>query len=316
MLIVRVVFQRVIAALPTLIIVSILAFGLQKILPGDPLLTLAEDDRDPAVLEALREKYHLNDPLALQYMYWVKQVVRGDLGSSLRTDSPVSELIVQKLPVTLQLSALAMLIALFVGLPLGIVAAVRKGTITEAAVNVAALSGMSVPNFWLGILLIFVVAVQWRLLPASGYVPMSEDFFMALKTLIMPAVVLAAPIAAYLMRHTRSAMLEALNADYVRTARAKGVPAAAVILRHALRNALVPIVTLVTLLFGELMAGAVLTEQIFSIPGFGKLMVDAVFTRDYAVVQGVVLCVAAGFIAMNLLADVLYVVVNPRLRHA
>ncbi|MDB5599119.1 MAG: ABC-transport protein inner rane component [Xanthobacteraceae bacterium] len=316
MLIVRVVFQRIIAALPTLIIVSILAFGLQKILPGDPLLTLAEDDRDPAVLEALREKYHLNDPLAVQYIYWVKQVVRGDLGSSLRTDSPVSELIVQKLPVTLQLSALAMLIALFVGLPLGIIAAVRKGTITEAAVNVVALSGMSVPNFWLGILLIFVVAVQWRLLPASGYVPMSEDFFMALKTLIMPAVVLAAPIAAYLMRHTRSAMLEALNADYVRTARAKGVPAAAVILRHALRNALVPIVTLVTLLFGELMAGAVLTEQIFSIPGFGKLMVDAVFTRDYAVVQGVVLCVAAGFIAMNLLADVLYVVVNPRLRHA
>jgi peptide/nickel transport system permease protein len=209
-----------------------------------------------------------------------------------------------------------MLIALAVGLPLGIVAAVRKGTFTEAAANVIALSGMSVPNFWLGILLIFVVAVRWRLLPASGYVPMSEDFFMALKTLIMPAVVLASPIAAYLMRHTRSAMLEALNADYVRTARAKGVPAAVVILRHALRNALVPIVTLVTLLFGELMAGAVLTEQVFSIPGFGKLMVDAVFTRDYAVVQGVVLCVAVAFILMNLLADVLYVVVNPRLRHA
>ena len=280
------------------------------------MLTLAGDERDPVVLETLREKYHLNDPLPVQYMYWVKEVVRGDLGMSLRTDSPVAELIVQKLPVTLQLSALAMLIALVVGLPLGIVAAVRKGTFTEAVVNVIALSGMSVPNFWLGILLIFVVAVRWQLLPASGYVPMSEDFFMALKTLIMPAVVLASPIAAYLMRHTRSAMLEALNADYVRTARAKGVPAAVVILRHALRNALAPIVTLVTLLFGELMAGAVLTEQVFSIPGFGKLMVDAVFTRDYAVVQGVVLCVAVGFIVMNLLADVLYVVVNPRLRYA
>ncbi len=316
MLIIGVVLKRAIVALPTLIIVSILAFGLQKILPGDPLLTLAGDERDPVVLETLREKYHLNDPLPVQYMYWVKEVVRGDLGVSLRTDSPVAELIVQKLPVTLQLSALAMLIALVVGLPLGIVAAVRKGTFTEAVVNVIALSGMSVPNFWLGILLIFVVAVRWQLLPASGYVPMSEDFFMALKTLIMPAVVLASPIAAYLMRHTRSAMLEALNADYVRTARAKGVPVAVVILRHALRNALAPIVTLVTLLFGELMAGAVLTEQVFSIPGFGKLMVDAVFTRDYAVVQGVVLCVAVGFIVMNLLADVLYVVVNPRLRYA
>jgi peptide/nickel transport system permease protein len=309
------VFNRFLVSIPTLIIVSMLAFGLQKILPGDPLLTLAGEDLDPAVIEVLREKYHLNDPVPVQYLLWVKQIFQGDLGISLRTDTPVAELIAQKLPVTLQLSAFAMLIAVVVGLPLGIIAAVRRGTWTEAAANVVALSGMSVPNFWLGILLIFVVAVQWRLLPASGYVSPSEDLFLALKTLFMPALVLAAPIAAYLMRHTRSSMLEALNADYVRTARAKGVPAPAVIWRHALRNALIPIVTLITLLFGELMAGAVLTEQVFSIPGFGKLIVDAVFTRDYAVVQGVVLCVAAGFILMNMLADILYVVVNPRLRH-
>lgn len=310
----RLVANRILTAIPTLIIVSMIAFGLQKLLPGDPVLTLAGEERDPAVLDLLREKYHLNAPVVVQYGYWVKGVVQGDLGLSLRSESPVADLIAQKLPVTLQLSALAMIIALLVGVPLGIVAAVRRGTAAEGAANIFALSGISVPNFWLGILLIFVVAVHWRLLPASGYVPPSQDPVQALKTLIMPAIVLSSPIAAYLMRHTRSSMLEALNADYVRTARAKGVPARAVIWRHALRNALAPIVTLVALLFGELMAGAVLTEQVFSIPGFGKLMVDAVFTRDYAVVQGVVLCVAAGFILMNMLADVLYIMINPRLR--
>jgi len=180
----------------------------------------------------------------------------------------------------------------------------------------AALSGMSIPNFWLGIILIMVVSVQWKLLPASGYVSPAEDFWLSIKTMLMPALVLSTAIAAYLMRHTRSAMLEALSADYVRTARAKGVAPRKVVLRHALRNALMPIVTLVTLLFGELLAGAVLTEQVFTIPGFGKLIVDAVFNRDYAVVQGVVLCVAVGFIVMNLLADILYILVNPRLRHA
>ncbi|RZN11341.1 peptide ABC transporter, partial [Bordetella pertussis] len=206
--------------------------------------------------------------------------------------------------------------ALLVGIPLGIVAAVRKGTAVEMGANMAALSGMSIPNFWLGIILTMVVSVQWKLLPASGYVSPAEDFWLSIKTMLMPALVLSTAIAAYLMRHTRSAMLEALSADYVRTARAKGVAPRKVVLRHALRNALMPIVTLVTLLFGELLAGAVLTEQVFTIPGFGKLIVDAVFNRDYAVVQGVVLCVAVGFIVMNLLADILYILVNPRLRHA
>jgi len=165
-------------------------------------------------------------------------------------------------------------------------------------------------------LLIMLVSVQWRLLPASGFVPPGQDFGLSIKTMIMPAFVLSTAIAAYLMRHTRSAMLEALSADYVRTARAKGVAPLTVVLKHALRNALMPIVTLVTLLLGELLAGAVLTEQVFTIPGFGKLMVDAVFNRDYAVVQGVVLCVAVGFIALNLLADILYAVINPKLRQA
>ncbi|CAM3712027.1 ABC transporter permease [Bordetella tumulicola] len=312
----RIILRRVLVAIPTLILVSVIVFMLQKLLPGDPVLTMAGEERDPVVLDFLREKYHLNDPLPVQYGVWVMQVLQGDLGNSLRTDVPVSHLIAQKLPVTLQLAAMAMFFAILIGIPMGILAAVRKGTATEMGANVAALSGMSIPNFWLGILLIMLVSVKWRLLPASGYVSPFDDFWLSMKTMLMPAFVLSTAIAAYLMRHTRSAMLEALSADYVRTARAKGVSPRKVVLRHALRNALMPIVTLVTLLFGELMAGAVLTEQVFTIPGFGKLIVDAVFTRDYAVVQGVVLCVAVGFIVMNLLADILYILVNPRLRHA
>ncbi len=310
------ILRRMLVAIPTLILVSMIVFSLQKLLPGDPVLALAGEERDPAVLDYLRDKYRLNDPLPMQYYAWLKQVATGDLGRSLRTDVPVTTLIAQKLPVTLQLAAMAMFFALIVGIPMGILAAVKKGKPIEYGANIAALSGMSIPNFWLGIILIMVVSVQWRLLPASGYVAPSEDFWLSMKTMLMPALVLSTALAAYLMRHTRSAMLEALNADYVRTARAKGVSARGVILRHALRNALMPIVTLVTLLFGELLAGAVLTEQVFTIPGFGKLVVDAVFNRDYAVVQGVVLCVAVGFIVMNLLADVLYILVNPRLRHS
>jgi len=312
----KLILRRLLVALPTLVLVSLIVFLLQKLLPGDAVLAMAGEERDPVVLEYLREKYRLNDPLPVQYLAWMAQVLQGDLGVSLRTDVSVRTLIGQKLPVTLQLAAMAMIFALAVGVPAGILAAVRKGTAVEVGANVAALSGMSIPNFWLGIILIMVVSVQWKLLPPSGYVSPAEDVWLSFKTLLMPAVVLATALAAYLMRHTRSAMLEALGSDYVRTARAKGVSPRMVVLKHALRNALMPIVTLTTLLFGELLAGAVLTEQVFTIPGFGKLIVDAVFNRDYAVVQGVVLCAAAGFILMNLLADVLYIVINPKLRHA
>lgn len=312
----KLIVRRIVVAIPTLILVSVMIFGLQKILPGDPVLAMAGEERDPAVLSYLREKYHLNDPLPQQYLAWVGQVARGNLGISLRTEIPVTTLIAQKLPVTFQLAGMAILFAVFTGIPLGILAAVRKGTRVEFGTNLFALSGMSIPNFWLGILLIMLVSVHWRLLPASGFVPPGQDFWLSMKTSLLPALVLSTAISAYLLRHTRSAMLEALRADYIRTARAKGAPEWSVILRHAFRNALMPIVTIVTILFGELLAGAVLTEQIFGIPGFGKLLVDAVFNRDYAVVQGVVLCIAAGFIALTLLADVLYIVVNPRLRNA
>ena len=310
------ILRRCVVLVPTLFLVSILVFSMQKLLPGDPILALAGEDRDPQTIAYLQEKYRLNDPIPVQYVAWLKQVISGDFGTSVRTEKPVLDLIAQKLPVTIQLAAFAMVIAFMIGVPAGIISAVRKGSLTDYSINIAALSGLSIPNFWLGILLILVVSVQWQLLPSSGYTSPLEDLGQNVRTMIMPALVLGTGLAGVLMRHTRSAMLGVLRSDYVRTARAKGLDERTVILRHALRNALVPIITLATLLFGELLAGAVLTEQIFTIPGFGKLIVDAVFTRDYAVVQGVVLCTAVGFIFMNLLADILYILVNPRLRDA
>jgi peptide/nickel transport system permease protein len=310
------ILRRLLSALPTLILVSLFVFTLQKLLPGDPVQAMAGEERDPAVMEYLREKYRLNDPVPLQYVHWVGNVLQGDFGTSLRTEQPVTTLLASKLPVTLELAVLALIIALLIGIPTGVISAVRKGTATDYAANVFALSGISIPHFWLGILLIMIFAVKLQWLPASGFVPLGEDVGQNLKTLILPAFVLGAGLSGVLMRHTRSAMLEVLRADYVRTARAKGLFPRTVILKHALRNALMPIVTLTTLLFGELLGGAVLTEQVFSIPGFGKMIVDAVFNRDYAVVQGVVLCVAIGFLLLNLLADVLYRLINPRLRTA
>ncbi len=310
----RFIGWRLALAIPTLVLVTLFVFSLQKLLPGDPVLALAGEERDPQVLDYLRHKYRFGEPIPVQYLAWVGGVVSGDLGMSLKTEQPVLHLIAQKLPITIELAFLSILVALAIGIPAGIIAAVRKGEAVDYAANVVALSGISIPHFWLGVLLILVFAVELNWLPASGFVPITEDIGANLKALILPSIVLGTGLAATLMRHTRSAMLAVLRSDYIRTARAKGLLPPAVILKHAFRNALIPIVTLTTLLFGELIGGAVLTEQVFGIPGFGKLVVDAVFNRDYAVVQGVVLCVAAAFILLNLLADILYVLINPRVR--
>ena len=300
---------------PTLFFVSVLIFGLQQLLPGDPAIALAGEERDPAAIAYLRAKFHLDEPLPMRYWYWASGVLHGDLGESVRIQRPVSDLIVEKLPVTLELASLAILIALVIGLTAGVVSAVKRDTAWDYAANVFALWGLSTPNFWLGILLILFFAVHLGWLPASGYVSPFEDLRANLAAMIMPAFVLGNAFAAVLMRHTRSAMLQVLSSDYVRTARAKGLDERTVVLKHALRNALIPVITLGALGLGELLGGAVLTEQVFSIPGFGKLIVDAVFNRDYSVVQGVVLFTATMYLALNLLADLAYFMVNPRLRH-
>jgi peptide/nickel transport system permease protein len=310
----RFLLHRLAAIVPTLFLVSMLIFGLQQLLPGDPALAIAGEDRDESVVQHLREKFHLNDPIPVRYGYWIRDVMRGDLGESVRIQKPVTELIVEKLPVTIELATLAMIFALVIGITAGIVSAVFKDTALDYVANVFALWGLSTPNFWLGILMILLFSVQLGWLPASGYVSPFEDLKANLASMVMPAFVLGNAFAAVLMRHTRSAMLQVLSADYVRTARAKGLDERVVVLRHALRNALIPVVTLGALEFGALLSGAVLTEQVFSIPGFGKLIVDAVFNRDYLVVQGVVLFTATVYVTLNLLADLAYFLVNPRMR--
>jgi peptide/nickel transport system permease protein len=306
--------RRVATIVPTLVFVSMLVFSLQQLLPGDAAVVLAGEERDPNVVAYLRAKLHLDDPLPVRYAYWVGGVLQGDLGESLRMQKPVTALIAEKLPVTIELALIAIVIALAIGIPAGIVSAVAKGTAWDYAANAVALWGLSTPNFWLGIMLILLFSVSLGWLPASGYVSPFEDLRGNLAAMIMPAFVLGNAIAAVLMRHTRSAMLQVLSSDYVRTARAKGLDERTVVLKHALRNALTPIVTLGALELGTLLSGAVLTEQVFTIPGFGKLIVDSVFNRDYAVVQGVVLFTATAYIVLNLLADVAYFIVNPRLR--
>ena len=308
------VARRLVVLVPTLFVVSILIFGLQQLLPGDPAMALAGEEHDPAAVAAIRAKYHLDRPLVVQYGIWIGNALRGDFGESLRNRIPVSELLASKLPVTVELSVCSMVIALVIGVPAGILSAARKGRAIDVVANFVALSGLSVPHFWLGIMLILLFAVRLGWLPASGYVPPWEDLRLNLTTILLPSFVLGTGVAGVMMRHTRSAMLETLGADYVRTARAKSVSERMVVVKHALRNALIPVITLGAIEFGRLLSGAVLTEQIFAIPGVGKLLVDGVFNRDYAVVQGVVLVSATLFVLLNLLADVLYFLANPRLR--
>ncbi len=306
--------RRLAVLLPTLFFVSILIFSLQHMLPGDPAVALAGEEKDPAVVEEIRKKYGLDKPIPVQYGIWVAGIMSGDFGISYRTQISVSHLIVSKLPITLQLAVGSMIIALIIGIPAGIVSAARRGRFSDAVANFIALSCISIPHFWLGIMLILLFSVNLGWFPASGYVPPSEDLWRSLVSLFLPCVVLGTGVAGVMMRHTRGALLQTLGADYVRTARAKGLTERVVVLKHALRNALVPVITLGAIEFGHLLSGAVLTEQIFSIPGFGKLIVDGILNRDYAVVQGVVVVSAALYILLNLLADIFYFVANPRMR--
>ena len=306
--------HRLLQLVPTIFFVTIIIFGLQQLLPGDPATVMAGEERDPAAIAEIKAKYHLDEPVPVQYVYWLRGVFSCDLGESLRIKEPVLRLVLQKLPVTGQLAGMAIVIALAIGISMGVVSAVKKDTVWDYAANVVALWGLSTPNFWLGILLIFFFSLTLGILPPGGYISPGQDFWGNMARMIMPAFVLGNAIAAVIMRHTRGAMLQVLAQDYVRTARAKGLFERKVVMKHAFRNALTPVITLGALELGTLLSGAVLTEQIFTVPGFGKLVVDAVFNRDYFVIKGVVLVTATVYIALNFLADIAYVLVNPRLR--
>ena len=303
-------------SLVTLFLASVVVFFGIRALPGDPALALAGEERDPVALAEVRAEYGLDQPVPVQYWRWLVQVAHGNLGESLRTGIRVTETMLTRLPVTLELALLSLLVAIILGVGTGVLAAVRRGSGVEWLTNMAALLGLSVPSFWLGIMLILVFAIILGWLPASGYVSPLDDPVGNLQRMVLPSLVLGGQFAAILMRQTRSAMLESLGADYVRTARAKGLSERQVVFGHALRNSWITVLTLLGLRLGLLISGAVITEQVFVIPGFGRLVVEAVFTRDYPIIQGVALVSATAYILANLGVDLMYSVANPRIRLA
>lgn len=298
----------------TLFLATVVVFVGVRALPGDPATAFAGEERDPATLAAIREKYGLDDSAPVQYWRFLSNSVRGDLGDSIRTNIPVTEMLTSTLPVTIELSLLSLGVAAVLGLGTGIVAAVRRGRPAEWFAGAFALLGLSVPNFWLGLMAVLWLAVATDLFPASGHVPFTANPIDNLHHMVLPALILGTGLAAVVMRQTRSSMLEALDADYVRTARAKGLAERQVVGVHALRNSLIVVVTIVGLQLGNLISGAVVTERIFGLPGFGKLTIDAVFQRDYPVIQGVVLVTATAYITINFAVDMLYSLIDPRIR--
>lgn len=310
----RYLLTRLGQGLITLLLASIVVFTGVRALPGDPALALAGEEATPETVAAIRAQLGLDEPIVVQYLRFLGDALTGDLGSSVRTGTPVTELIATTLPVTAWLSLYAIIIAVVVGMAAGSLAAVKRGRWPELAVNGLSLLSLSVPNFWLGLLAILYLAVGLGWFPASGYVAVTEEPLRALWHLTLPALILGTGLAAIVMRQTRASMIDALTADYVRTARAKGSSRTTVIVRYALRNSLIVVVTIVGLQLGGLISGAVVTERIFGLPGFGKLTLDSVFSRDYPVIQGVVLVVTLAYILINLAVDILYSVIDPRIR--
>ncbi|HEY7486563.1 MAG TPA: ABC transporter permease [Streptosporangiaceae bacterium] len=306
--------RRAGAAVIVLFLGSVLVFAGIRALPGDPATVLAGQEASPEAVAAVRHDYGLDQPLPVQYVDYVGRALHGDLGRSTQDKLPVSKIITERIPITLELSLLAMIFAIAIGVVTGIVAAARRGRFADYVATGFGLIGLSVPHFWLGLLAILLFSVTLGWLPASGYVPFVQDPGGNLLRMLMPAVVLGTGFAAVLMRQTRSAMLGALSADYVRTARSKGLAEGKVIGVHALRNSLTTVVTVLGLQVGVLISGAVVTEQIFVIPGFGKLTVDAVATRNYPVIQAVVLVTVVAYIVVNLCVDIFYALLNPRVR--
>lgn len=307
-------FNRAWQSLVTLLLATVVVFLGIRALPGDPALALAGEDRTPEALAAIRREYGLDQSPPVQFWRFLTHALQGDLGISVRTGESVSSMLATAIPVTIELSLLAIAIAVVLGVGAGVVAAVRRGRPAEWVANAFALLGLSVPHFWLGLVAILYLSVATGLFPASGFVPLGEGVADNLHHIILPALILGTGLSAVIMRQTRSSMLDALSTDYVRTAEAKGLRPSAVIGRHALRNSLIVVVTIVGLQLGGLISGAVVTEQIFGLPGFGKLTIDAVFQRDYPVIQAVVLVTATAYIVINFAVDLLYSLIDPRVR--
>lgn len=299
---------------PVLILVMGLVFTVFRLIPGDPAQLILGANPDPAALAALRHKFGLDQSIPVQFGKWLVQAAQGDLGSSRINDQSVTRLVLEKFPITAELAIAAMAIGFAVGIPAGIVSALRRDTWLDVASRVIGLFGFSVPNYWLAILLVILFSLKLHWLPPAGYVSPSENLGSHLRYLVLPSITMGLPIAAEQMRFLRASMLDVINQDYIRTARAKGLNNRAVVVRHALKNALIPVLTISGLELGFLLGGSVVIEQIFSWPGIGWLTFQSIEFRDYSVVQGAVLIGALGFLVINLLVDIGYVLIDPRIR--
>ena len=309
------VLKRLLGIFPVLVLVALGSFLLVHLVPGDPAMVMLGSDATPQQIQALRAQMGLERTLPEQFVIWVGQAVRGNLGESFFLGRPVTQALTERLPATMQLATVSLLFSLLIGIPAGIVAAVRQNTWWDQFVMVTAIGGISIPSFWLGLTLILVFSVQLGWLPSGGYVPLSEDFWQGIRILILPAVSLGLMQAALIARMARSSMLEVLRQDYVRTAKAKGLAWRSVTLRHALKNAMVPVITTIGTAFGVLLGGAVIVEIVFTYPGLGRLVVLAVQRRDYPLVQGALLLTSVIYVVVNLAVDLLYSVFDPRIKY-
>lgn len=309
------IVRRLLGLIPVLLLVAVMSFLLIHIVPGDPAIIMLGNEASPEQLQALRQDMGLDRPLPTQFGLWVSHVAQGNLGDSIFLGRSVSQALLERLPATLQLAIIALILAMVIGIPAGLVAAIKQNSFWDQVVMVVAMAGISIPSFWLGLALILVFSVQLRWLPSGGYVPLWQDFWGGLGTLILPAISLGFMQAALIARMTRSSMLEVLREDYIRTAKAKGLGQGVVILKHALKNAMLPIITVIGTAFGVLLGGAVVVETVFTYPGFGRLVVLAVQRRDYPLVQGALLLIALIYVLVNLIVDLLYCVFDPRVRY-
>jgi len=310
----RYLMQRLVGMLLMLVIISIVSYSMVRLLPGDPVNAIFGDGGDPAVIAAVRADLGLDQPAAQYYFVWVGRVLRGDFGRSIQSNKPVLESLRAQLIPTIELTIMASIVTLVIAVPLGILSAIKRGTVVDWAASVFAVLGLSVPNFFLGILLIFFFSLILGWLPPSGWRDPFRDPFQSIRYMILPALALGLAFAASIMRQIRSGLLEVLHLDYMRTARAKGLGERQAIMRHALRNSLIPVVTVIGLMIGRLLGGAVVVEIIFAIPGIGRTAVDAIFGRDYPVIQCAVLLIAGVVLVVNLIVDLSYGLVDPRIR--
>lgn len=309
------IMKRILVAIPVLIGISIIAFFIIRLVPGDTVTAMLGVNYNQEQAEELREKYGLDKSLPVQYAKWIGNIFRGDMGRSFFTNEPVTKTIIERLPVTFQLMLMSLFYCIFIAIPLGTIAAIKRNSAADYGASFLGLLGVSIPNFWLGTVMILVLSLKLKLFPSGGFVPISESLSANLHHMFMPSIALGAAVGAVIMRMTRSSMLEVLGKDYIEMARAKGVTEKTLVIGHALKNALIPVVTVIGIQMGYLLGGSVVIEKIFSLPGVGQLALQAITNRDYALMQGTILLVASGFVIINLIVDIIYAVIDPRIRY-